>query len=83
MSFRVESFIEVLLFLCFMYFFRLPGKLNKTYERRIEMSVMESILSAVFCMAVVFVVLICLYFLIKLFSVGIRKIEMNGKKSTE
>ena len=47
------------------------------------MSVMESILSAVFCMAVVFVVLICLYFLIKLFSAGIRKIEMNGKKSTE
>lgn len=66
-----------------MHFFWLPGKLNKTFERRIEMSVIESILSAVFCMVVVFVVLVCLYFLIKLFSAGMRILEMNGKKSTE
>ncbi|HML38430.1 MAG TPA: OadG family protein [Bacillota bacterium] len=47
------------------------------------MGVIEGIWAAVFCMVVVFAVLICLYFLIKLFSAGIRKIEMNGKKSTE
>ena len=47
------------------------------------MGLMEGILSALFCMVVVFAVLTCLYFLIKLFSAGIRKIEMNGKKSTE
>lgn len=52
-------------------------------ERRIAMSVLESIISAVFCMVVVFVVLTCLYFLIKLFSAGIRKIEAAGRKSTE
>lgn len=47
------------------------------------MSVFEAIISALFCMVVVFVVLTCLYFLIKLYSFGIRKIEAIGRKSTE
>lgn len=45
------------------------------------MNFLEAIISAVFVMVVVFVVLACLYFLIKLFSFGIRKIEIIGKKS--
>jgi hypothetical protein len=47
------------------------------------MSVFEAIISAVFCMVVVFVVLTCLYFLIKLYSYGIRKIDAITRKSTE
>ncbi len=45
------------------------------------MSFLESIITAVFCMVVVFMVLACLYVLIKLFSYGIRKFELIGKKS--
>ena len=47
------------------------------------MSLFEAIISAVFCMVVVFVILTCLYFLIKLYSFGIRKIEATGRKITE
>ena len=47
------------------------------------MSLLESIITAVFCMVVVFAVLTCLYFLIKIFSFGIRKFETISKKSTE
>ncbi len=45
------------------------------------MSFMESIVIALFCMTVVFVVLACLYVLIRLFSFGIRRFELIGKKS--
>ncbi len=45
------------------------------------MNFLEAIISAVFVMVVVFVVLACLYFLIKLFSFGIRKFEFIGRKS--
>lgn len=45
------------------------------------MNFLETVIAAVFVMIVVFVVLACLYFLIKLFSFGIRKIEFIGKKS--
>lgn len=45
------------------------------------MSIWESVISALFCMSMVFVVLICLYFLIKLFSVGIRTFESGGTKN--
>jgi len=47
------------------------------------MSFLESIITALFCMVVVFTVLTCLYFLIKFFSFGIRKFEFKGRKSTE
>lgn len=47
------------------------------------MSILESIIIALFVMAVVFIVLACLYILIKLFSFGIKKLEFIGKKSTE
>ena len=47
------------------------------------MSVLESIVAALFVMIVVFVVLACLYVLIKLFSLGIRKIEAAGRRTTE
>lgn len=47
------------------------------------MSVFESIVTAIFCMVVVFIVLACLYLLIKLFSFGIRKIDIIGKKATK
>jgi hypothetical protein len=45
------------------------------------MSVLESIISAVFVMVVVFLVLACLYVLIKAFSFGIRKVETISKKT--
>lgn len=44
------------------------------------MSVLESIPSALFCFAMVFAVLACLYVLIRLFSFGIKKIESITKK---
>lgn len=47
------------------------------------MSFLESIITAIFVMAVVFTVLACLYLLIRLFSFGIRKFEIIGKKSTQ
>ncbi len=47
------------------------------------MSFLESIIAATFTMVVVFIVLAVLYVLIKLFSVGIRKIEDIGKNSTQ
>ena len=47
------------------------------------MSILEAIISAVFCMVVVFVILTCLYFLIKLYSFGIRKIETISRKASE
>jgi len=47
------------------------------------MSILESIITAVFVMVVVFAVLACLYLLIKLFSLGIRKLEFIGKKPTQ
>lgn len=47
------------------------------------MSFLESIITAIFVMVVVFAVLACLYLLIKLFSFGIKKFEIIGKKSTE
>jgi len=45
------------------------------------MDFMESIITGLFCMVVVFVVLASLYVLIRLFSFGIRKFEVVGKKS--
>jgi Na+-transporting methylmalonyl-CoA/oxaloacetate decarboxylase gamma subunit len=45
------------------------------------MGIMESILTAVFCMVVVFVVLACLLVLIKAFSFGLRRFETIGKKT--
>lgn len=47
------------------------------------MSFLESIIAATFTMVVVFIVLAVLYVLIKLFSVGIRKIENINKNSTQ
>lgn len=47
------------------------------------MSFLESIIAAVFCMVVVFVVLAVLYVLIKLFSIGIKQIELMNSKPTE
>lgn len=47
------------------------------------MSFLESIIAAVFCIFVVFIVLACLFALIKIFSFGISKIEIIGKKSAE
>lgn len=47
------------------------------------MSVLEAIISAIFCMVVVFVVLTCLYFLIKFYSLGVRKFETASRKPTE
>jgi cell division septal protein FtsQ len=45
------------------------------------MSIFESILAAVFCMLVVFVVLTCLLVLIKLQTFLIRKFEVLGKRT--
>jgi len=45
------------------------------------MNMMESILAAAFCMAMVFVVLACLFILIKLFSFGVKAIDINADKS--
>jgi len=45
------------------------------------MSFFDSLIAAVFVMVVVFVVLACLYFLIKLYTFGIRKFEFTGKRS--
>lgn len=45
------------------------------------MDFMESIITGLFCMVVVFTVLASLYVLIRLFSFGIRKFEVVGKKS--
>lgn len=45
------------------------------------MDFMESIITGLFCMVVVFAVLASLYVLIRLFSFGIRKFEVIGKKS--
>ena len=47
------------------------------------MSVIESIITGVFCMVVVFAVLTVLYFLVRLFTLGIRNIENAQNKSTE
>lgn len=47
------------------------------------MSFLESIITAVFVMVVVFTVLASLYVLFMIFSSGIRKFESIGKKSTE
>lgn len=46
-----------------------------------DMDFMESIIIGLFCMLVVFAVLACLYVLIRLFSFGIRKIEVIGRKT--
>lgn len=45
------------------------------------MSIMESILTALFCVLVVFVVLACLLVLIKAFSFGLRRFETIGKRT--
>jgi Na+-transporting methylmalonyl-CoA/oxaloacetate decarboxylase gamma subunit len=45
------------------------------------MSIWESVISALFCMSMVFVVLIFLYFLIKLFSFAIRTFEGGSMKN--
>lgn len=45
------------------------------------MSIIEGIFTAIFCMFVVFIVLACLYVLIKLFSFGIRMIENLSRKA--
>ncbi len=45
------------------------------------MNFLEAIVSAVFVMLVVFTVLACLYFLIKIFSFGIRKFESVSRKT--
>jgi hypothetical protein len=47
------------------------------------MGFIESIVTGLFCMVVVFVVLASLYFLIQIFSFGIRKLDNAGKKSTQ
>ena len=47
------------------------------------MSFIESLGSAMFTMFVVFMVLTCLYFLIKIFSFFIRLFESTVKKSPE
>ena len=47
------------------------------------MDFMESIITGLFCIVVVFIVLASLYFLIQLFSFGIRKLDSAGKKSTQ
>ena len=47
------------------------------------MGFLESIIVAIFVMVVVFVVLACLYALIKLFSFGIRKIDEANRKAME
>jgi hypothetical protein len=55
---------------------------NNTFEKEEgKMSLVESVMQALFTMFVVFAVLACLYVLIKLFSFGIRLIEAAGKKS--
>ncbi|MDD3169815.1 MAG: OadG family protein [Eubacteriales bacterium] len=47
------------------------------------MSFLESFITGIFCMVVVFGVLASLYFLIQIFSFGIRNIDNAGKKSTQ
>ena len=47
------------------------------------MSLVESVMQALFTMFVVFAVLACLYVLIKLFSFVIRTFEAATKKSSE
>lgn len=47
------------------------------------MSFLESLIAGIFCMMVVFTVLACLYFLILVFSFGIRNFESVGRKSTQ
>lgn len=47
------------------------------------MDFMESIVTGLFCMVVVFAVLAALYVLIQVFSFGIRKLDNAGKKSTQ
>lgn len=47
------------------------------------MSFMESIITGLFCIVVVFTVLASLYVLIQIFSFGIRKLDNAGKKSTQ
>lgn len=46
------------------------------------MSIFESLLVAVFCMLFVFAVLVILFFLIKVFSWGVRKIETAAVNNT-
>lgn len=45
------------------------------------MTVTEAVLVGVFCMSLVFGILAALYFLIRIFTAGIRKIEDENKKS--
>jgi Na+-transporting methylmalonyl-CoA/oxaloacetate decarboxylase gamma subunit len=47
------------------------------------MSIIDGIFTAIFCMFVVFIVLACLYVLIKLFSFEIRKIESLSRKAEQ
>lgn len=50
-------------------------------KRGVKMSISESILVALFCMLVVFSVLVILWALIRLFSSVIQLIEKNNEKS--
>lgn len=47
------------------------------------MNFLESFIAGIFCMVVVFAVLACLYFLILIFSFGIRNIESAARKTTQ
>ena len=46
------------------------------------LTIPESLSVALFCISVVFVVLACLFILIKIFSVGVRFIESRALKAT-
>ncbi len=46
------------------------------------MSIFESFITGLFCMVVVFTVLASLYFLILIFSFGIRNFESAGRRKT-
>jgi hypothetical protein len=50
---------------------------------RIEMTVSEAALVGVFCMSLVFGILAVLYFLIRIFTVGIRKFESGRTEKTD
>lgn len=76
-SFEVPAyFIEI-----HCYLFTL-GQANRNMNKGGNyMNIFASVISAIFVMTVVFAVLACLYFMVKLFSLGIRKIEFIGRKS--
>lgn len=46
------------------------------------MTVLEAALVGVFCMSLVFVILAVLYFLIRIFTVGIRRFERSHEEKT-